>query len=158
LALVMSLAIAQTAIAGGASADPIFRVPGNAAGSPLPFTIRAGGFTPGSQVNIEQCDGVNPSSVGWSVNTDCDLSVTASPVFADAHGVATFPADGGSHQFTAVKGESPSSLFNCLSPNQAALAPTNGLVDYRNCKIRLSSSNSSATSDQKFLNIELPDT
>ena len=35
-------------------------VPGNAGGDPIPFTVTASGFAAGSNVFIEQCDGVLP--------------------------------------------------------------------------------------------------
>ena len=55
------------------------------------------------------------------------------------------------------KGESPQALFNCLSPDQAALGVVNSLPDFRNCQVRLSTSNTNATSDQQFLDLTLPD-
>jgi chitinase len=50
---------------------------------------------------------------------------------------------------------SPQGIFNCLSPNDPA--PSNGLPNFRNCQIRVSTSNSAATTDQVFLRIQLPD-
>ena len=112
-------------------------VPGDAAGNPVAFTIVATGYTPGSLVNVEQCDGVSQTAPGWNPTTNCDLATSFAPVLADATGKATFLATDPNHAFTAFKGESPQSLFNCLSPNGPALSPINGLPDYRNCKIRV---------------------
>ena len=120
------------------------------------FTIVADGFTPNSAVNIEQCDGVDPSTASWDVTLDCDNGASPPAVISDGTGVATFTA-GGAHSFTAFKGQSPSGQFNCLSPNQPPLNPDDQLTDYRNCRIRVASSNTQKTGDQVFLLIKLPD-
>src|SRR3974390_101583 len=111
-----------------------FVVAGDGAGNPLPFTIVATGFSAGHQVFVEQCDGVPTSAQGWNPLTNCDLSSSPAPVIADQNGTATFDASG-AHAFTPFKGESPQTLFNCLSPNEPPLGPSNGLPAYRNCKI-----------------------
>jgi hypothetical protein len=50
---------------------------------------------------------------------------------------------------------SPQGLFNCLSPSAAS--PANGLPDFKNCQLRVSTNNSAATADQVFLNLQLPE-
>jgi hypothetical protein len=132
-------------------------VPGDASGNPVAFTIVATGYTPGSLVSVEQCDGVATSAAHWSPTTDCDLGSSPSPALVDGTGKATFLSTDPNHAFTPFKGESPQTIFNCLSPNGPALSPSNGLTDYRNCKIRVSTSNTSITADQSFLNIQLPE-
>jgi len=134
-----------------------FVVPGDASGNPLAFTIVGSGFTAGQQVFVEQCDGISPTAPGWDVNFDCDPGQTTAAAIANGSGVATFSATDPNHAFAPFKGEGPSSLFNCLSPNQPAIGPSNGLADFRNCRIRVSSNNTTATSDQAFLQIQLPD-
>jgi hypothetical protein len=131
--------------------------PGDAAGNPVSVTIVATGYTSGTLVSVEQCDGVAPTVPNWSPTTHCDLATSPAQVIVDSTGKATFPANDPNHGFTPFKGESPQSLFNCLSPNGPALNPVNGLTDYRNCKIRVSTSNNSVTADQAFLNIQLPE-
>jgi hypothetical protein len=156
--------VAVVATAGVAFAGTIttptgnpFVVPGDASGNPVAFTIVATGYTPGTLVSVEQCDGVAPTAPGWGPTSNCDLATSPSPVLADGTGKATFTATDPNHGFTPFKGESPQSLFNCLSPNGPALSPSNGLPDYRNCKIRVSTSNNAITADQAFLNIQLPE-
>jgi hypothetical protein len=129
-------------------------VPGSASGQPLSFTVIASGFTAGSAVFIEQCDGVPTTDASWDPTTNCDLGSSPAAATANASGVATFPANDVNFGFKPFKGFSPQGLFNCLSPSGAS--PDNGLPDFRNCKIRVSTNNSAATSDQVFLNIQLP--
>ena len=50
------------------------------------------------------------------------------PALADANGLVVFQPDDANHAFTPFKGESPQSLFNCLSPNQAALGGSQQLA------------------------------
>jgi hypothetical protein len=133
-----------------------FTVPGDAAGNPIPFTITANGFAPGTPVLVEQCDGVPSTSAGWNPNLHCDLGTSPSSVLPDANGVATFTAGDPNHQFVPIKGESPSSFFNCIGPTDPPLMPTNGLTDYKNCQLRVSSNNSAVTADQQFLTMTLP--
>jgi hypothetical protein len=150
------LVLANTAFAATAITQPNtnpFHVPGNPAGTPQPFQVVATGFTPGGNVSVEQCDGVDPASPTWSI-ADCDPGSSPAPVSADVNGVATFDV-GSQHQFTPFKGASPQTLFNCLSPNQAS--PANGLQDYTNCYLRVATNAFAATTDQVFLNMILPD-
>jgi hypothetical protein len=132
-----------------------FAVPGDAAGHPLSFTVVAQDFGEADAVVVEQCDGADPNSPSWSVTAHCDSGSATAVVLADVNGTATFPADDPVVGFHPFKGASPSGQFNCLSPNQAS--PNNGLTDYRNCMIRVSTSLTGATPDQALLAIELPE-
>jgi hypothetical protein len=120
-------------------------------GGPAAFRVVAQGFAPDANVFVEQCDGVPVSQAGWSPTIDCDLGSSPPPASADAIGVATFD---GSKIFQPFQGESPQSLFNCLSAHQAA--PANRLRSYTNCQIRVSTNNASATTDQTLIAIVLP--
>jgi hypothetical protein len=132
-----------------------FVVPGDSGGNPVSFTVSATGFTPTTNVYLEQCDGVSPTSLGWDPTTNCDLGSSPAPVVADGAGSASFSSADANHAFHPFKGASPQGLFNCLSPNDPS--PNNGLPDHRNCQIRVSSNNAASTSDQVFLSIALPD-
>ena len=156
LALVAALAYAADAATGVTKPAPLtFKVPGDGSGVPQSVTVSASGYTPGSLVYIEQCDGVDPASSSWNVTTDCDLGSSPAPALVDSTGTVTFPANDPNFGFTAFKGDSPQDEFNCLAANQAT--PANGLPDYRNCQIRLSTSNTVVTADQVFFSLVLPD-
>jgi hypothetical protein len=156
IATVSAFAVAAYAATGVSSPTPLrFTVPGDSGGAPQSVTIAASGFAPGAPVFIEQCNGVDPTSTGWSPTSNCDLGSSPSPVNAGDDGTATFPANDPNFGFTAFKGESPQSLFNCLAANQPS--PANGLTDYRNCQVRLSTNNVVVTSDQVFFQLALPD-
>ncbi len=157
LLVVVSAGVAFAATITTPTGNP-FIVPSDGAGNPVAFTVVASGFTPGQQVFVDQCDGIAPTAPGWSAVGNCDISQTTAPAIANASGVATFSASDPNHAFVPFKGESPSSLFNCLSPNDPPLNPENDLTDFRNCKIKVSSNNNATTGDQTFLNIQLPDT
>ena len=164
LVLVTTLIASLTiAIAGAPSASAAtitaptgnpFVVPGNASGQPQSFTVAASGSPPARPCFIEQCDGVAPTDVGWDVDPNCDLGSSPAAATANASGVVTFPANDLNFGFRPFKGFSPQGLFNCLSPSDPS--PNNGLPDYRNCKVRVSTNNSASTCDQVFLNIQLP--
>jgi hypothetical protein len=157
------VAAAIAVVAGPASAAFVtptqnpFTVPGDSSGNPQPFTVTANGFSPHAQVKIEQCDGTDPSSKGWSPTVNCDLGSSPSIATADDTGTVTFPANDLNLHFTPFKGESPQSFFNCLSPNDPPLNPTDGLTDFRNCQVRVATSLTTVTADQQFFTIKLPD-
>ncbi len=157
LLVVVSAGVAFAATITSPTGSP-FVVPSDGNGNPVAFTVVASGFSPGQLVFIDQCDGVAPTAPGWSAVGNCDISQTTAAAIANASGVATFSASDPNHTFVPFKGESPSSLFNCLSPNDPPLNPENDLTDFRNCKIKVSSNNNASTGDQTFLNIQLPDT
>jgi hypothetical protein len=129
-------------------------VPADASGNPRPFTVQASGFAPNTNIFIEQCDGASPSTPGWDPTLNCDLGSSPSPVTSDAAGNVTFDASDLNHNFTPFKGESPQGLFNCLAPGQAA--PVNGLPSSSTCQVRVSSNNTTSTSDQVFFPMTLP--
>ena len=135
------------------SANP-FAVPGDAGGNPQAFTISATGFAAGANVFVEQCDGTPPTAIGWSPTANCDLVSSPAAVIADGSGNATFAAADPNHSFLPFKGISPQGIFNCLAPGQAS--PANGLPDFTNCQVRVSTNNTVATSDQVFLTMTLP--
>ena len=162
---VTAVLVATAAVVAGGSAGAAtsitapatnpFVVPGNAAGLPQAFTVTAAGFAPNSAVFVEQCDGVAATTPGWTATGNCDLGSSPSPAISDGAGVATFPASNVNLAFTPFKGASPQGIFNCLSPNDAP--PANGLADFRNCQLRVSSNNAAGTGDQVFIRLTLPD-
>lgn len=131
-----------------------FTVLADASHNPLPFTITVTGYAPNSLIFVEQCDGKSPGAVGWDATIDCDLGTSPAPALTDGSGNATFNMNDPNHAFHPFRGESPQSLFNCLAPNQANL--NNGLPNWHNCQIRVSSNNTVTTGDQAFLGIILP--
>lgn len=131
---------------------PTFAVPGDGAGNPLPFDVTATGFTPGQQIFVTQCDGLSPSDPNWSVATDCDFGTAPGPVPADENGAVTFT---GTHHFVPFKnGDNAQGKFNCIGPNDPA--STNGEPDWTNCRLRVSSNNTTTTADQAFLVLTMP--
>jgi hypothetical protein len=131
-----------------------FIVPGNAAGQPQAFTVSASGFVAGDLVFVEQCDGVAVSTPGWDPSINCDLGTSPAAAIASATGTVTFPTTDVNRRFQPFKGPSPQGQFNCLGLTDPS--PNNGLPNFTNCKIRVSTNNSASTSDQVFLNIRLP--
>ena len=145
-------ASAATAITSP-TANP-FSVPANGSGNPVAFTVSASGFAAGANVFVEQCDGTPTTATGWDPSQNCDLGSSPAPVAANASGNVTFDATDANHAFTPFKGSSPQGIFNCLSPTQAS--PGNGLPDFRNCQVRVSTNNTAGTSDQVLFGITLP--
>ena len=131
-----------------------FTVRADASGRPTPFTIEATGFEPGTHVYVEQCDGTSPDSLQWSPTIDCDLGTSPAAAVAGSDGSVVFDASDPNLSFHPFRGESPEGLFNCLGVDQASL--NNGLLNSRDCAVRVSTSNSAPTSDQLFLGIALP--
>ncbi len=156
-----AIGLGVVVVNAGASPSPLtntnLNATGTAIGQPLPIRVAGTGFSPGSLVFVEQCDGVDPTSTGWSPTTNCDLGTSPSPAIADATGKVVFDANDPNHAFTPFKGVSPQGLFNCLSANEASLAPSNGLPDFRNCQVRVSSNNVAITADRQFFDLTLPD-
>lgn len=120
-----------------------------------PFTVTAAGFEPYENVFIEQCNGRPPAAADWTPTLDCDLGSAPAAAVADAGGKVTFAATDPNHAPFLFVGPSPQELFNCLSPK--GTSPGNGSEDYRNCQIRVSTSNAAATDDQVFLAMTLPE-
>jgi hypothetical protein len=148
-------AIVLLVVASGASAAVIVRpdhVPTVVANAPV--NVVASGFPTGKSVFVEQCDGVDPASAQWDVTQDCDNGASPPPVIADTHGNVTFPAGNPNRAFRPFQGESPQSLFNCIASGHTA--PKNALKTYTNCRIRVSTNNTTATADQVFRRFRLP--
>jgi len=144
-ALVIAVCWAASAAGAATIVEPTARpfvVAADARGRPLPFTIVASGFQPGRQVFVEQCDGTPPSAPNWSPTLNCDLGSSPAPVVAGSDGRAGFDAHDHNHAFIPFVGESPEALFSCSSPST--------------CTVRVSTNNSTATSDQVFFAIALP--
>jgi hypothetical protein len=127
----------------------------DASGYAAPFTVRARGFEPYENVYIEQCNGRPPSAEHWSATLDCDLSSAPAPAIAGTDGTVTFLASDPNHALHPFVGESPQALFNCLAAK--GVSPANGMPDFRDCQLRISSSNTAGTDDQVFLTLALPD-
>jgi hypothetical protein len=113
--------------------------------------VSASGFLPGHLVYLEQCNGRGPAEPNWSPSLDCDQGGAPPPAIVDPKGKVTFATTDPDRTFTPFLGASPSSLFNCVPPNGSH--PNNGLPNYSNCQIRMSSNNTAATEDQVFLPI-----
>jgi hypothetical protein len=131
-----------------------FVVPADAGGNPQAFTVSASGYPADANVFVEQCDGTSPTSVGWDPTVNCDLGSSPASAIADAGGNVTFDASDINRRFAPFRGPSPQGLFNCLSPTEPS--PGNGLPDFTNCQMRVSTNNSAGTSDQVFLTLTLP--
>jgi hypothetical protein len=120
-----------------------------------PFTVKAEGFEPYENVFVEQCNGRPPIAEHWAPSVDCDFGSAPAAAVADADGRVTFAATDRNHAPFLFVGAGPQELFNCLPPKGAA--PNNGLENYRNCQLRISSSNTAGTDDQVFLALKLPE-
>ena len=91
-----------------------FVVPGDSAGNPTASTVTASGFTPGAQVFVEQCDGVDPSTFGWSPTADCDLGTSPSPATAEQYGHGDVRVDQRELRVHAVQGSEPAVVVQLL--------------------------------------------
>src|SRR5262245_32883969 len=107
IALMMAIVAGAWAGTITTPASSPFGVPGDPAGNPLSFTVVGSGYPNGSTVAIEQCDGVSPSTVGWSPIDNCDIATAPAAVDVGANGLATFPANDPNFGFTPFKGPSP---------------------------------------------------
>ena len=151
------LMLAVPAYAGSVttpSSNP-FTVPGDTAGTPQSFTITATGYTPGTLVYVEQCDGTPSTAPGWQPTENCDLGTSPAGKIADTNGTVTFTANDANWGFTPFKGLSPQGLFTCGSPTDTN--PNDGLPFSKACQVRVSTSNTTVTADQTFFTITLPD-
>ena len=154
--VIASALFAVPAFAGsiGSPPGPTYSWPGDTSGTPTYQDVTVTGFTPVSNVFIEQCDGSNPSAAGWDPTEHCDLLTSPSPLATNGSGGGTFLHTDANHRFKPFKGASPDGLFNCVAPGESA--PPNGLETFSNCKVRVSSNNTAATGDQAFLTLTLP--
>ena len=132
-----------------------FNVPGDAAGNPQSFTVVGSGFPQGEgNVFIEQCDGVDPGTSGYSPLPHCDSATSPAAVDVGADGLATFPANDTNFGFFPFKGKSPQNKFNCIAPGETD--PNNGKPTFTNCQVRVSTDNLHVTTDQAYLTMTLP--
>ncbi|HUI50061.1 MAG TPA: hypothetical protein VL119_15325 [Acidimicrobiia bacterium] len=147
------MAFAATAITTPSSSP--FVVPSDGSGNPLSFTVVATGFAKGVNVYVEICDGVPPNSSGWDPTLDCDNGASNPPVISDpTTGTATFTSPG-PREFDPVKGIQPSGQFNCIGPDDPP--SNNGVPDWTNCQLKVSTSNTAFSPDQVFLTLVMPD-
>ncbi len=121
----------------------------DASHAPVPFTVAAGGFAPGSNVFAEQCDGRAPTAEHYNVTVDCDIGSAPPPAIADAQGVARWDATNPNRRILFFAGASPQGLFNCVGGPVSD--PHNNLPTYKTCQIRVSSNNTQITPDQVYL-------
>jgi hypothetical protein len=151
LATLCTLVFATQAFAADVvDPHPPVAIAADAKGKPVATKIVASGFQPNAQVYVEQCDGTAPTTPQWSPTANCDLGSSPAPATADNNGTVTFD---GKKMFQAFVGESPQQLFNCMRPGEAE--PKNGLPTFGDCQLRVSTNNSSATTDQVIVAIVL---
>src|SRR5690349_18159120 len=106
-AIAMVMFAATPAFAGTitAPAGSVATVPGDAAGNPQSITVVATGFAPGNGVAfVMQCDGLDPSTVGWSATRDCDTATSPAAGDVGPNGEVTFRAGDKNYGFTPFKG------------------------------------------------------
>lgn len=126
----------------------------DAQGQPIPFTIKVAGFEPFTQVYIMQCDGVPWGDDLWKPTLDCDVGSAPAPAIAGKDGVAVFGAVDPNHVMKLFRGKSPQEQFNCLAPDDPS--PKNRLRDFRDCSLRVSTSNLVRTPDQVKVLLRFP--
>ena len=136
------------------SSNP-FTVSGDATGAPQPFTVTGSGFTAGSQVYVEQCDGVSPTAANYDPSEHCDIGTSPSGATVASDGTVTFPSTVNNFKFRPVKGVSPQSLFTCGAPSDTD--PNDGIPYFENCQVRIATSRTATTSDQVYLTMVMPD-
>jgi hypothetical protein len=131
------------------------------AGKPAPFDVVVDGYPAVSGVNpkvFEQiCDGVDPTDPSWDPSVDCDAGTAGSNAVANG-GVASFPAADSNLHIRPFRGESPSSLFNCIAPGDPD--PGNGLPTFggtasSHCTLRTVQDTLGGTTKQQFLQLTL---
>jgi hypothetical protein len=125
----------------------------DANGQPITFTVVARGFPQFTNVFVEQCDPLPPSTPNWSPASDCDIETSGAAANADKAGVVRFDASDPSLAFHPFVGAGPSTLFNCLTAHGKPIK--NDVPSYHSCQIRVASNPSHATNDQVFLPIVL---
>jgi hypothetical protein len=132
-----------------------FVVPSDAAGHPLSFTVAAGGFPQGpGAVNIEQCDGVSPSTPNYDPNLHCDAATSPAAVDVGADGVATFTANDPNFGFFPFEGASPQKKFNCMAPGEKPVY--DGAASFPNCQVRVATDLFNTNSTDTYLTLVLP--
>jgi hypothetical protein len=161
LLVIAAVAVCMFSFAAAAGAVPVITQPTenpyhvalDAQGKPVPFTVEVSGFPFRTAVFVEQCDGRPTWAPNWSPTIDCDLASARAPAYADSHGIVRFDASDSRRGLNGFSGPSPQGIFNCLAPG--AESPKNGLPDFRDCQVRVSSNPTQITSDQAMLPIVL---
>jgi hypothetical protein len=156
--------VAAPALAGtitdptGSGNPPAFAWPGDqnggANGNPIYRDVSFSGYPAGVPVYVEVCDGISPSSAGYDPADHCDPATSPSSLPGPS---GTFQASDFNHKFRPFKGESPQSIFICLSPNDPVPPNPNSLPVFRNCQLRISTNKVAVTGDQAYLTLTLPD-
>jgi hypothetical protein len=128
-------------------------------GTPRFFSITGSGYTPQStNVFIEICDGVPPTTTGYDPSLDCDIGTSPAAALSDVNGLVSFPAGNLNLQLHLFDGASPSVTFNCLRADETALA--NGVTSYgipgtADCQIRMSTNNTITTGTESYMSFAL---
>ena len=157
-AIGLSVVVANAGASGGPpSTQTMLNVTADANGQTLPVRVAGSGFTPGALVYIEQCDGTAPTAVGWSPTSNCDLGSSNAPALADSEWARRLPAGRREPRVRSLQGRESAIVVQLLVPQPAGAGRGQGLPDFRNCQARLSTSNTTATSDQQFFDLTLPD-
>jgi hypothetical protein len=154
--LALTLMAAPAFAAAGVSQPPPpypFVVPNDSTGTPASFTVSFTGYPPSTGVLVEQCDGVSHTVAGYDPNIHCDSATAPGAVTSDASGNGTFPANDVNFGFFPFRGASPQSKFNCNSPADPPLS--NGLPNFTNCQVRVTTSTSAVTSNDVYFGITL---
>jgi hypothetical protein len=112
-----------------------------------PFDISGTGWTPANTtVFVEQCDGTPSTTPGWDPTVNCDNATSPAGVASNAAGQVSFPANNPNFAFVPVQDSSPQGFFNCLAPGEPD--PGNGLPNWTNCQVRMSTTNFATTPGQ----------
>jgi hypothetical protein len=185
--LIASLASASASQSFTQPTSSPFTVPvvqsGAQAGTPLPFPVAGTGYLTNQNVFIEICDGLPSSNPAWDPTADCDL--VTSPAASTAQttaGNVSWPATLPSNSIGDFRGQSPQQIFNCVAQQDVPSGtPQNsdgsynldgvnggntqngepiaqGVESWLNCQVRMSSNNSSSTTDQVFITTTIPNT
>ena len=152
--------VIAAAVAAGAAPQIVapgsgtYTVQTDANGKLAPIAVTVKGYTPGQQVYIEQCDGLAITDPHWTPAIDCDVGTSPAPVFTPPSGTVVFDPANVNHRFTPVKGLSPQGNFACF----ATTSGKPGVPAFPTCKVRISTDNSQATTDQVFFDLAPPGT
>lgn len=142
LGLMAGSALAATIV--DPPSDP-FTVPNDASGNPDSFNLQLSGFPPNTNIQLVQCDGVDPSTPGWTPGVHCDFTTNPPAFHSDASGNMSIPAHN-VRSLIPIRGELQS--FNCLAPGDPD--PNNGNPSYTNCRLRADLTLGQVSSNQVF--------
>jgi hypothetical protein len=123
LMAVLGIAASPASAAARITARDPYPVPQSPAGVPnaAAIDITGAGFSPGSFVYAQLCDGLAPSSPNWTAQADCGPATAA--VKVEANGKAAFPGSDPSFAIKIWHGDNANDntlgeqQFNCLAPN-----------------------------------------